>query len=199
MAVAALIMFVVWFVVAFVARSIIQKRTTGDSGIRAGGLQAAAGSIEWWAGWIFVLALLAGFAAPVAEIAGYEPITTNRWLRGTGAVVAGIGIVATFLAQMNMGAEWRIGVDADEQTGLVTTGAYRAMRNPIFTAMIVAAIGLATMVPSPVAIAAIVLLVLAVELQVRFVEEPHLRRLHGDHYESYTSRVGRFIPGLGRR
>ena len=198
MAVAALVMFVVWFLVAFVARSIIQKRTTGDSGIRAGGLQATTGTIEWWAGWIFVLALIAGFAAPVAEIAGYEPITTNPWVRGAGAVVAGIGIVATFLAQMNMGSEWRIGVDADEQTGLVTTGAYRAVRNPIFTAMIVAAIGLAMMVPSPVSIAAVVLLVLAVELQVRFVEEPHLKCLHGDDYRSYSSRVGRLLPGLGR-
>ena len=198
MAVAALTMFVVWFFVAFVARSIIQKRTTGDSGIRAGGLQAAAGSIEWWAGWIFVLALIAGFAAPVAEIAGYEPITTNPWLRGTGAMIACIGIVATFLAQMNMGSEWRIGVDADEQTGLVTSGAYRAVRNPIFTAMIIAAIGLAMMVPSPVSIAAAILLVVAVELQVRFVEEPHLSRLHGDGYRSYASRVGRLVPGVGR-
>lgn len=198
MAVAALVMFVVWFFVAFVARSIIQKRTTGDSGIRAGGLQATAGSIEWWAGWTFVLALIAGFAAPVAEIAGYAPITTDPWLRGIGVAVASVGIVATFLAQMNMGVEWRIGVDADEQTGLVTTGAYRAVRNPIFTAMIVAAIGLAMMVPSPVSIAAVALLVLAVELQVRFVEEPHLRRLHGDDYRSYSSRVGRLVPGLGR-
>lgn len=198
MAVAALAMFVVWFFVAFVARSIIQKRTTGDSGIRAGGLQAAAGSIEWWAGWIFVLALTAGFAAPVAEIAGYDPITTNTWLRSIGVVVAAIGIVTTFLAQINMGSEWRIGVDTDEQTGLITTGAYRAIRNPIFTAMIVAATGLAMMVPSPVSIAATVLLVVAVELQVRFVEEPHLSRLHGDGYRSYASRVGRLVPGVGR-
>lgn len=198
MAVAALVMFVVWFFVAFVVRSIIQKRTTGDSGIRTGGLRAAPGSLEWWAGWIFVLALVAGFAAPVAEIAGYEPVTTNPWLRGTGVVVALIGIVATFLAQMNMGAEWRIGVDADERTGLVTTGAYRAVRNPIFTAMIVAAIGLAMMVPNPVSIAAAMLLVVAVELQVRFVEEPHLGHLHGAEFRAYASRVGRLLPGVGR-
>ncbi len=198
MAVAALVMFVVWFFVAFVARSIIQKRSTGDSGIRAGGLQAPAGSIEWWAGWTFALALIAGFAAPIAEIAGYEPMTTNTWLRGVGVIVGAIGIVATFLAQMNMGSEWRIGVDTDEQTGLVTTGAYRAVRNPIFTAMIIAAIGLAMMVPSPVSIAATALLVVAVELQVRFVEEPHLNRLHGDDYRRYSSQVGRLVPGLGR-
>ena len=64
--------------------------------------------------------------------------------------------------------------------------------------MIVAATGLAMMVPSPVSIAATVLLVVAVELQVRFVEEPHLSRLHGDGYRSYASRVGRLVPGVGR-
>lgn len=198
MAVAALSMFIVWFFVAFVARSIIQKRSTGDSGIRAGGLRAAAGSIEWWAGWIFALALVTGFAAPVAEIAGYEPMTTHSWLRGLGVIVAAIGIMATFLAQLNMGSEWRIGVDTDEQTGLVTHGAYRAIRNPIFTAMIVAAIGLAMMVPNPVSIAATIFLVVAIELQVRFVEEPHLDRLHGDEYRSYASHAGRLVPRLGR-
>lgn len=35
------------------------------------------------------------------------------------------------------------------------------------------------------------------ELQVRFVEEPYLLRTHAT-YASYASRVGRFLPGLGR-
>jgi protein-S-isoprenylcysteine O-methyltransferase Ste14 len=41
-------------------------------------------------------------------------------------------------------------------------------------------------------------LVLALEIQVRLVEEPHLLRAHGSAYGEYASRVGRFVPGLGR-
>ena len=194
MAVAALCMFVAMFLIIFVARSIIQKRATGDTGIRAGVLGARIGSLEWLAGWLLVLALVAGLVAPIAEIGGLGPLTTNGPLRWAGVVVAGLGVGLTFLAQMHMGTEWRIGIDTDERTGLVTGGAFGVVRNPIFSAMIVAALGLALMVPNPIAIAGVVLLVVAIELQVRFVEEPHLRRLHGDDYERYGSRVGRFMP-----
>ena len=198
MAVAALVMFVVMFLVVFVARSLIQKRATGDDGIRAGVLGAAVGSLEWLAGWLLVVAFLAGLAAPIAEIAGIEPTITTGWLRGAGVIVAGLGIVVTFLAQNNMGAEWRIGIDTNEHTGLVTDGAFGLVRNPIFTAMIFTATGLALMVPNPISITGLILLIAAIELQVRFVEEPHLRRLHGNDYKSYASRVGRFMPGIGR-
>jgi hypothetical protein len=52
--------------------------------------------------------------------------------------------------------------------------------------------------PSACALATFVLLLLAVELQVRFVEEPYLVRVHGDAYTAYSARVGRFLPGIGR-
>ncbi len=45
---------------------------------------------------------------------------------------------------------------------------------------------------------AVVVLVVALELQTRAVEESHLRRLHGSRYAAYAARVGRFVPGLGR-
>jgi protein-S-isoprenylcysteine O-methyltransferase Ste14 len=35
-----------------------------------------------------------------------------------------------------MGDSWRIGVDPQETTGLVTSGVFTRVRNPIFTAMI---------------------------------------------------------------
>ncbi len=194
MAATALVMFVAMFLIVFVARSIIQKRATGDTGIRAGVLGADVGSLEWSAGWLLVLALIAGLVAPITELAGLDPLTTNEWLRGIGVVTAGLGVGLTFLAQMHMGTEWRIGIDTGERTGLVTAGAFGLVRNPIFSAMIVAATGLALMVPNPISIAGLVLLVVAIELQVRFVEEPHLRRLHGKGYLGYCSRVGRFVP-----
>ena len=194
----ALVIFGVMFLVVFVARSVIQKRRTGDTGVRAGVLGAAPGSVEWLAGWMLVAALLTPVAAPVAELAGLAPWTDATWVRSVGAGIAVVATGLTFLAQLNMGDEWRIGVDESEQTDLVTTGVFGFVRNPIFSALILAAAGLAVMVPNPISAVGVVLLIAAIEMQVRSVEEPHLRRLHGDSYADYEARVGRLVPRFGR-
>ena len=46
--------------------------------------------------------------------------------------------------------------------------------------------------------AGLVCLVVAVQLQVRVVEEPYLLATHGKTYAAYAARVGRFVPGAGR-
>jgi protein-S-isoprenylcysteine O-methyltransferase Ste14 len=115
-----------------------------------------------------------------------------------GLALAVAGIVATTAAQMRMGASWRIGVDPAERTGLVTGGAFALVRNPIFTAMLVIALGLTLMVGNVISLAGLAALFAALEVQVRLVEEPYLRTVHGPDYERYTATAGRFLPGLGR-
>lgn len=97
-----------------------------------------------------------------------------------------------------MGNSWRIGVEDEERTELVTGGAFSLARNPIFTTMIVTAAGLAAMVPNAIALFGLVVTVVAVQMQVRAVEEPYLLRTHGDAYAAYAAEVGRFLPGVGR-
>jgi protein-S-isoprenylcysteine O-methyltransferase Ste14 len=96
-----------------------------------------------------------------------------------------------------MGTSWRIGVDPAERTALVTSGPFALVRNPIFAAMLPTALGLTLLVPSWVAIAGLLGLLVALELQVRVVEEPYLLRAHGEKYAGYAARVGRFVPGMG--
>jgi len=59
-------------------------------------------------------------------------------------------------------------------------------------------IGVLLMVPTAVATLASLCLIAAVQLQVRTVEEPYLRRVHADAYEAYVSGSGRFLPRLAR-
>ncbi len=120
------------------------------------------------------------------------------WIQTTGIVIAVIGIVATVYAQVDMGDSWRIGVDPSETTTLVRTGAFGWVRNPIFTAMITFGFGITLVTPNLVALAGFVLLVVTIELQVRVVEEPYLRTVHGDAYDDYLLSVGRFVLGVGR-
>jgi protein-S-isoprenylcysteine O-methyltransferase Ste14 len=116
-----------------------------------------------------------------------------------GIALAALGGLSVFAAQLGMGASWRIGVSEDQGTDLVTGGWFSICRNPIYAAMIVGWTGFALMVPTWLAFAGVVAVALGLELLVRVVEEPYLIRTHGDAYRAYASRVGRFVPGVGRR
>lgn len=96
-----------------------------------------------------------------------------------------------------MGQSWRVGVNHSETTELVRDGMFALVRNPIFTAVIFTAIGLTLVAPNPLAIAAAFTLIVAVELQVRTVEEPYLIATHGDAYLAYARTAGHFVPGIG--
>lgn len=198
MNVAALALFVVYLLLGFLARTWLQWRRTGDGGFR--GISGHPGSSEWVAGVSFVAALVAGLLGPVTALAGLDPLAVLdvAALRWAGAVLAVAGIVGTLAVQLQMGASWRIGVDDSELTDLVTSGAFAMVRNPIFAVMAVTGAGLALMTPNLVAAAGFVVLSVALQLQVRVVEEPYLLRTHGSTYAAYAATTGRFVPGLGR-
>jgi protein-S-isoprenylcysteine O-methyltransferase Ste14 len=193
----ALVLFLVYFALAFGWRSLRQLRATGSTGFR--GISGAPGSVEWTGGVLFVAALVLAAAAPIAELAGWvaplvEPGTA---VVGVGVALVLAGVAGTLWSQVAMGESWRIGVDAAERTRLVTRGPFTLVRNPIFSFMTLTAAGMLLVVPDAVALASLLALVAAIELQVRFVEEPYLLRAHGDGYADYCARVGRFVPGLG--
>ena len=182
----------------FGVRILVQLRRTGSTGVLGFGSEAA--PLERFAGVLFVAGLAMGAAAPLLTLLDLlEPIAALDGAAGhaIGTAIAVAGILLTFGAQLAMGDAWRVGVDPEERTDLVTGGPFGLVRNPIYSAMIPTVFGLALMVPNVVAIAAFMTLVFALELQVRLVEEPYLLEVHGDAYAEYAARVGRFVPGLG--
>lgn len=199
MAVLALGLYGVYLVLALGLRSAVQKHRTGSTGFRE--ISGRVGSGEWTGGVLFVVALAAGIVGPLLDLADVvEPVRVldRAGLALIGVVVGVAGIVATVLAQLAMGNAWRIGVDERERTDLVTAGPFQLVRNPIFTAMACTAIGLGLLVPNVVSLLGIVALIVALEVQVRLVEEPYLARVHGRGYHEYAARTGRFLPGVGR-
>lgn len=194
----ALILWITFGVVALGGRILLQLRRTGSTGVS--GISGTAGSVEWWGGLLFVAALAVGGAAPALELGGVvEPLGAldAGAVEVAGLVLYALGLAICVGAQLAMGASWRIGVDESERTDLVTGGPFAIVRNPIYSGVIPLVAGLTLLAPNPVAIAALVALVAALEIQVRLVEEPHLLRAHDPAYRDYASRVGRFLPGLG--
>lgn len=191
---AALILFAA---LAFGWRSWLQYRRTGSTGFK--GISGRVGSAEWIGGVLLGVAFILATLAPVAALAGWSDARElPNALTALGATLVVAGIVGTLAAQLDMGASWRIGVDASERTALVSRGLFRVARNPIFTSMLFALAGEALLVPGLLSTTAFLAALVGLELQVRLVEEPYLLRTHGDSYRVYASRVGRFLPFLGR-
>ncbi|MGA8217300.1 MAG: isoprenylcysteine carboxylmethyltransferase family protein [Solirubrobacterales bacterium] len=193
-------MLVAFGLLTFFIRVAIQLRRTGSTGLI--GLRRGAGLLEWLSGILFV----GGMAMAVVSLNlvlndDLEPIDALDVdaLHGIGIALAALGGLAVFAAQLGMGESWRIGVSDDQGTDLVTGGWFSLCRNPIYSAMVVGWTGFALMVPTWLGLAAVVVIALGLELQVRAVEEPYLARTHGEAYRAYASRVGRFVPGVGRR
>ena len=195
-----LILSVLYIGLAFGWRTARQLRTTGSSGFR--GLRADSSPAEYATAVLFVAALVLGFVAPVLGVLGWlKPIEQldNSLFRILGSFAYAAGVALTLAAQVAMGTSWRIGVDPAERTQLVTDGLFSYSRNPIFTAMLFATAGLTLMLPNLAALVGLASLAVAVQIQVRLIEEPYLRRTHGDRYSEYTSETGRFVPGIGKQ
>lgn len=199
MAATAIALYIVFVALGFGWRSWNQYRRTGSTGFR--GVSGRPGSPEWLAGVGFVVAMIAGVAAPLLQLTGTLtpiPLLHTPVLQALGTLLALTGIAATLHSQHDMGESWRVGVDAGETTALVRHGVFARVRNPIFTAMLAFAAGITLMTPNPLALIVFGVLLVSIELQVRVVEEPYLVRTHGESYENYRSTVGRLVPGVGR-
>lgn len=185
----ALALFTIYLALAFGLRVLTHLRLTGSSGFK--GVSRQSGSVEWFGRILFVASLALHLAAPLLDLTGVVSLLfvpgPYGWL---GAALVTLGAVGTLAAQGSTGASWRIGVEESERTELVTRGP--------FAAMIPTSLGMALMIPNIAAIAALLSLATAIELQVRFVEEPYLIRIHGQTYLDYASQTGRFVPNVGR-
>ncbi len=194
----ALAFLAVYGLLAFGVRMVAHVRRTGSTGFK--GLRGASG-LEWTGGLLLVSAVVLCVMGAALQLAGIlNPLAAldGDVANILGIVLACAGIAMTVLAQFAMGDAWRVGVDPSERTELVINGPFSLARNPIFAAMIPSFTGTTLLAPNVLTVAGAILLVVALELHVRFIEEPYLLRVHGEQYAAYAARVGRFLPGIGR-
>lgn len=173
-------------------RSWLHRRRYGDSGImlfRQGRWQ---GVLD--AGTVVFLALVGTYATAVA-LGVLAPPTVTVAL--AGAVLAIGGTVLMAVAQLDLGASWRVGIERPARPGLVTTGWYRVCRNPIFLFMLVIFGGIVVQLDPRLAVVVLVAAYVIIRRQVGN-EEDYLERTYGDAYREYARHVGRFVPGIGR-
>ena len=114
-----------------------------------------------------------------------------------GAMLLFGGVLLLVIAQLDLGASWRIGIEEDAKPGLVTGGLYRYCRNPIFLGLLVTLAGYTLLVPT--FLSAVILAGAYVAIRRQIVEEErYLARAYGEPYRAYARRVGRLVPGIGK-
>jgi protein-S-isoprenylcysteine O-methyltransferase Ste14 len=190
-----------FFGLAFVWRAWLQWHRHGNTGIilfRSGRGQGLRDSI-----FVLLLLLLAGQAVLTGTFPdALTPILIvgqpagALWLLASSGLLFG-GTLLVVVAQLDLGASWRVGIDEGARPGLVTEGLYRFCRNPIFSAMFLTLGGLALAQPTWLSAVAVLGALVAVRSQV-IEEESYLLANYGDTYRAYARRVGRFVPWLGR-
>ena len=199
MAIWVLVLFGIYFGAAFVGRALIHVQQTGDSPLKRP--QAKPFSAEWFAILSLGAGVLSGVAGPVLALLNLsQPLAPidGPSLRAIGFILFGVGLATMFWAQMTMGASWRVGVDTEERTTLVTSGLFSLVRNPIYSAGFLMSLGLLLILPAPAMAVSLLLFSIGVEIHVRIVEEPYLGSVHQTAYARYAASVGRFVPLVRR-
>jgi protein-S-isoprenylcysteine O-methyltransferase Ste14 len=97
-----------------------------------------------------------------------------------------------------MGASWRIGIEEGARPGLVTGGLYRYSRNPIYVGLLLTVAGYAALLPTVLSLVLLAGSYAGIRMQIA-AEEAYLAATYGDAFGDYAARVGRLLPGLGRR
>mgnify|MGYP001175521494 FL=1 len=188
--------FLVFFVLAFAWRSLLVWRRTGvNPVVLPGGDDAHA-----YVGRAFKVVMAAcGVVAAAPVFCADAP----RWL-GAWEALAAVPVAAggwllllaalawVVVAQAQMGAAWRIGIDSARPTALVQHGLFARSRNPIFLALRVELLGFFLVLPGAATAALLVAGEILMQVQVR-LEEQHLRALHGAAYADYCARVRRWL------
>lgn len=97
-----------------------------------------------------------------------------------------------FIAQLQMHHSWRIGVDYDSKTELVTHGLFRWSRNPIYLGILLTFTGYFLVLPNALTFCLTTLIFVSIHFQVR-LEEEFLDSQHGQSYLNYKSKVRRWL------
>jgi protein-S-isoprenylcysteine O-methyltransferase Ste14 len=116
----------------------------------------------------------------------------NYWFRVMGLILIHFALLWVILAQYQMKHSWRIGIDVNNETDLITHGLFSYSRNPIFLGLITAILGLFLLIPTAVNFTLLVVVYLVIQVQIR-LEEEFLESQHGDQYIQYRNKVRRFL------
>lgn len=188
--------FVVYFGIAFIGKSVIVKKRIGKNPLVLPNDESAYGLIGFYfkLTMIFMVAYVLLFAFVPKLYDQFLPIThlDTLTVKYIGLGLLALSLIWTIIAQGNMKNSWRIGIDTETKTELITTGLFKLSRNPIFFGMIISLVGLFLTTPNALTGLFLILGYVLIQIQIR-LEEEFLTNQHGQKYAVYKQKVRRLI------
>ena len=124
------------------------------------------------------------------------PLSPVTWVLLTVLAVA-LALGSAWLgagAIRTLGKQWSLQARITQDHDLITSGPYRIVRHPIYTAMLGLLVATGLVLSRPIGLAAgLLTFVAGTALRVR-VEEKLLRRTFGETYDSYARQVPAVLP-----
>jgi protein-S-isoprenylcysteine O-methyltransferase Ste14 len=116
----------------------------------------------------------------------------NTRTQYAGIVLCCAGLIIFLLALISFGKAWRIGIDENSSSELVTGGIFRYSRNPIFLFMDLFFWGIMLVYPNIICCAMAVGAAIGIQLQIKR-EEKFLESKFGEQYREYKKQTRRYL------
>jgi len=160
--------------------------------------QKVSGSYVRWSLIIFAIVIVVfvfiGREDPGLFLERFLPDSILTGLAAVALTLLGLGFSA--YARLHLGRNWSSMVMIQEGHRLIRTGPYRYVRNPMYTGLLTAYIGVVVALGIIAALAALVILLGAIWMKIK-AEEDILAENFGEEYLQYKRDVpARIIPGI---
>lgn len=187
---------VLYMMVAFVLPSYRAYKQTGINPITFGKTGNAHDYIGFVMKVLIALLFIAVFIYSFSDKA-YQYLVPISYLMKEVFMIVGLILIHLSLlwisvAQYQMSNSWRIGIDENNKTELITKGLFSYSRNPIFLGMIISVTGIFFILPNAITFFLMLSTYIVIQIQIR-LEEKFLEKQHGQEYLSYKQTTKRLL------
>jgi len=120
------------------------------------------------------------------------------WAGWIGVTTFGIALWLLWRSHADLGQNWRVAAELRKEHKLVTSGVFRYVRHPMYSAHWLWGVAQALLIQNWIAgLASLVIFLPLYLLRVRREEQMMLAQF-GDEYRSYMNRTNRIFPSLWR-
>lgn len=145
--------------------------------------------------WIIVLAIaIFVFSSIYDFLFLHLQIHSSSLLTILGIFFIVVGITIRIIASKTLGKQFSVFVKIKKKHRLITTGIYRYVRHPIYSAAILKAAGFILVTNSFIGLLVFVVVLLPAILYRIYVEETALLKTFGEEYIKYKKKVSGLIP-----
>jgi protein-S-isoprenylcysteine O-methyltransferase Ste14 len=156
--------------------------------------RAAQSRMGQFVGWRLATFVIVYLIIRFGFLKGHHAIVSSPVLQGIGMVLFLIGLGLAVWARVHLGRNWGTPMSEKMDAELVTTGPYHYIRNPIYSGIILAAIGTSVAISWYWLVA--VVLMGAYFVYSANVEEQTMQRLFPNTYPEYRRSTKKLIPFL---